>query len=860
MQFDLAEYLDDFIKEIKNLLIKFEQDLELLKSKTYTNETINEIFRLAHSIKGMSATMEFEHMEKLTHREEDMLDKIRSKEIPVDDDVISVLYEGYELISLLLESIEITATEDGVSEDSVKEVLDKINKIMKIEETEELKTDDNYKTIATYDIFTKILNNLEKTTNNIYFVKITINENSPLLSARAFMILTSLKEKEDLIASNPALNPSSDKLFELHINYFEFIFSSQNNLNEMKEYLENFPEVEDVKIKNINLDKISFNFEENLNSKENKSNNNLENDDILELMEITSLEEVEDIINYIETDIINKELDKTKETICNLEATFLSMAKFFKENEAFDMVNLFEKIDFLIIFCKSQDEDLEDRILDTFIKFLDLLKKVSRDSKLLMNDVFVENIREFSDDIENKILEESANKEIKIGEILSQKHHISKAEIEELLLKQKTKYKGKKLGEVAVAENKVEAQDLIKALNIQKHTKEKKKETNEEMIRIPSSKADKLLDLLEELMMIQSQVEQNAVKILDKETSLVKDIYKSFRITKDIQNLSISFRMITLHSIFQKVSMNAHDAMKKLNKKVKLEISGEGTEIDRIVGSKIVDPLLHLIKNSIAHGIEDEKERVKKGKDKVGKVFLSAYSEKGYVYISIADDGSGVNTERVYNKALEKGLIDRNKNYTDDEIVNFIFLPGFSTTENINQISGRGVGMDVVKTEIQKLRGRIVMQNHLGKGLTIQLRIPQNMTSLNGTVIKIKGKKYIIPSIFIKEVFRAEEEKFISIGGNKDFVKLRDQVIPLINTDNFFDGHGRSEVVLVLDVDNKHKALPIDEVMERREIVVKPLSNDFDNIRYIIGASILGDGKAALILGVENLFKLAEKN
>jgi two-component system chemotaxis sensor kinase CheA len=442
--------------------------------------------------------------------------------------------------------------------------------------------------------------------------------------------------------------------------------------------------------------------------------------------------------------------------------------------------------------------------------------------------------------------------------LLSKQKHISDEEIKDLLEKQKTIYKGRKLGEVALAENKVEAKDLIQALKIQKNSKEKKRDSNEEMIRIPSSKADKLLDLLEELMMIQSQIEQNAVKILDKETSLVKDMYKSFRITKDIQNLSISFRMITLHSIFQKVSINVHDAMKKLNKKVKLEISGESTEIDRIVGSKIVDPLLHLIKNSISHGIEDEEIRMERGKNKTGTIFLSAYSEKVYVYISIADDGNGINTDIVYKKALEKGIIDPNKKYSEDEIVNFIFLPGFSTTKEINQISGRGVGMDVVKTEIRKLRGRIIIKNKIGKGLTIQLRIPQNMTSLNGTIVKIKSKKYIIPSVFIKEVFRAEEEKYILIGGKKYFVKLREQVIPLINTDKFFDGQGKSEVIVILDVDNKQKALPIDEVMERREIVVKPLNNDFDTIKYILGASILGDGKAALILGIESLFKLSE--
>jgi two-component system chemotaxis sensor kinase CheA len=169
------------------------------------------------------------------------------------------------------------------------------------------------------------------------------------------------------------------------------------------------------------------------------------------------------------------------------------------------------------------------------------------------------------------------------------------------------------------------------------------------------------------------------------------------------------------------------------------------------------------------------------------------------------------------------------------------------------------VGMDVVKTEILKLRGKIKMINRLGQGLSIQLRIPQNMTSLNGTIVNIKSHKYIIPSVFIKEVFKIEDENYVYLGGKKDFVRLRDEIIPVINSDRFFDGEGKAKIMVVLDVDGKYKALPVDEVLDRREIVVKPLSNDFDGIKYILGASILGDGKAALIIGIESLFKLSEK-
>lgn len=838
MQFDLSEYLDDFIKEIKNLFINFEKDLELLKENKYNDETINEIFRLAHSIKGMSATMEFKYMEKLTHKEEDMLDKIRSKELHINKNIIELLYEAFDVANLLLESIEMTATEDNVDEELVKDLISKLNGIMGIKEaikSVDIETEEK----DGFSDFEEALKK-KKVEHPVFFAKITIDEESPLISARAFMILTSLKQKEEIIRANPNLEDFGNKLFELEKNYIYILFSSSETVEELRRYLGNFPEVVDIKLKNIDLENVCFSFEEQ------------------EEVEINSFEEIGEIITYIETEIINKDFEDVKKILCSLRNVYNPAMKFLEGVGVREVLELYKLIEKLSCFCDKEDNEVEKVLINVFLKIIENIKKITADRSLLENKAFLEKLEDLKKDLEDEILENTIEEGSRLGEILTKKNYLTNDEVDNLLEKQKTEYQGKKLGEVAIAEKKIEPQNLIKALKIQKNKKDRKKESSEELIRIPSSKADKLVDLLEELMMIQSQIEQNAINVLEKDSGLIKDIYKSFRITKDIQNLSISFRMITLHSIFQKVSLNAHDAMRKLDKKVKLEISGEGTEIDRVVGAKIVDPLLHLIKNSISHGIEEEEERIARGKTPMGIVFLNAYSEKGYVYITITDDGKGIDKDIVYNKALEKGIIDPNKKYTEDEIVNFIFLPGFSTTQKINQISGRGVGMDVVKTEIQKLRGRIIVKNKLGQGLTIQLRIPQNMTSLNGTVIRIKGKKYIIPSVFIKEVFRAEEEKYVAIGGRKDFVKLRNQVIPLINTDNFFDGEGESEIIVVLDVDNKQKALPIDEVMERREVVVKPLSNDFDTIKYITGASILGDGKAALILGIESLFKMSE--
>jgi len=357
-------------------------------------------------------------------------------------------------------------------------------------------------------------------------------------------------------------------------------------------------------------------------------------------------------------------------------------------------------------------------------------------------------------------------------------------------------------------------------------------------------------------MMVQSQLEKSVLSDFSKDSLTVKTMMTSFRITKEIQNLSISFRMVTLRNIFQKVNITVRDSLKKLEKKAEILIYGEDTEIDRVVGNRIIDPLLHLVKNSVAHGIESKEERKAAGKRESGIISISARAEKGYVYIEITDDGQGINTNKIFSTAVKKGLINENDKMSEEDIVNLIFAPGFSTAEAVDTISGRGVGMDVVKTEISKLGGRIIIHNRAGQGITFTLRIPQNMTSLNGTVVNIMDKKYIIPTVYIKEVFSINEDTYVSVVGKNQYVKLRKNIVPIIPTENYFTGEENSKIMIVLEVDGVQKALPVNQVMERREIVVKPLSEDFDAIKYISGASILGDGQAALIIGVEQLFKL----
>jgi two-component system, chemotaxis family, sensor kinase CheA len=450
----------------------------------------------------------------------------------------------------------------------------------------------------------------------------------------------------------------------------------------------------------------------------------------------------------------------------------------------------------------------------------------------------------------------------KIGEILMEQG-LDKETIAELLVKQ-GEYPGLKLGQVAVKEKKAEARDIIQSLRAQeKRTRNTIADGG--YTRVATLKVDNMVDLTGELVILQSQIEQEIIKRFDNNDVLNTKLLRAQKLSKDIQNISMSLRMVSLKSTFLKTYRIGRDTIAELGNNVNLEIQGEDTEIDRVITDWLLDPLLHLVKNAISHGIEPEAERIAKGKPVQGQVKINAYSKRGNVYIEVSDDGQGLNLEKIYRKAVEKKLLDPSQKYTDEEILDIVFLPGFSTSEQVTNISGRGVGLDVVKTEIAKIGGKVEVDNRIGKGCTFTLKIPINLVAINGTVIDIGGTRYIIPTLYIKQIIKPENNQWVSITGNKVMIRIKDEIIPVIPIDRIFELPGeesaeKSDLLVIVELEQKYKALPVRRVVDRREIVVKSLGSEFRQLNYITGATILGDGIVALILDIESLFKMEEKN
>lgn len=382
---------------------------------------------------------------------------------------------------------------------------------------------------------------------------------------------------------------------------------------------------------------------------------------------------------------------------------------------------------------------------------------------------------------------------------------------------------------------------------------------NEEYMKVANYKIDHLVDMIGELIINQSLIEQYVSTKYNDDKQLITNMSGFLRITRELQSLSMSLRMVSLKSTFQKLTRVARDTIQELHKDVEFVTSGETTEIDRVVTEKLLDPLVHMIKNAISHGVEENpQDRINIGKPSRARVELNAYSKRGKIFIEVKDDGRGINTEVVYQKALEKGIADPNKTYSDAEIKEFIMLPGFSTAKVVDNISGRGVGMDVVRTQILKTGGKVGIDSNLNQGSTFTLEVPVNHAIMNGTIIEMQNQHFVVPTVNVKEFLQPLDNQWIFTQQERTMIKVRDNIIPIIPHSLFFKNTRLEEntpLVMILELDQELKALPITNVLNRQEVVVKPVSEEFSSLKYISGMSILGTGKVSLILDIDYLFK-----
>lgn len=384
-------------------------------------------------------------------------------------------------------------------------------------------------------------------------------------------------------------------------------------------------------------------------------------------------------------------------------------------------------------------------------------------------------------------------------------------------------------------------------------------------VKVDTRKLDSLVDMVGELVIVQSIIQADPANAARSDERFGRSLAQLRRITTELQRNAMSLRMVPIRQTFQKMSRLVRDLSKRNGKRVELILNGEDTELDRKVVEDINDPLMHMVRNSMDHGLEMSDVRVANGKRDVGKLTLSAYHEGGSIVIAIADDGAGLNTDRILMKAREKGLVGDEETLTPSEIHQLIFAPGFSTADKVTEISGRGVGMDVVRRNIEALRGRIDIHTTLGQGTTFLIKLPLTLAILDGLVLRVGDERYVLPTYAVRESLRPRAEDVHSVQGEQCAVKVRDTVLPLIDLAGLLGvpGGGRpasDSTVIVVQDDGRCVALVVDELLGKQEVVIKSLGAAFSNLRGIAGGAILGDGRIGLILDAAGIVTLARRD
>ncbi len=384
----------------------------------------------------------------------------------------------------------------------------------------------------------------------------------------------------------------------------------------------------------------------------------------------------------------------------------------------------------------------------------------------------------------------------------------------------------------------------------------------DEKIKVSTQRLDDLINMTGELAIAQLMIAEEVKQRANSDSHLFRKVALQNKIVRELQELSMSMRMVPIQGAFQRMSRLVRDLSRKGGKNVQFITSGDETELDRNIVDKITDPLVHMMRNSVDHGLETADERKSSGKNPQGRISLSAYHQAGSIVIEIADDGRGLNRDKILKKAIEKGLVNEGQEMSDEDVYKLVFLPGFSTAEKISDISGRGVGMDVVRKNISNLGGKIDIHSIPGQGTTFIVRLPLTLAIIDGQIVTVGSQRYIIPINAIVSSVRPQTEQISSIQNRSKVVVLRNELMPLLRLHDLFGvsdaQQDPTQGLLVIVEEGDHKCcLLVDDLLGQQQVVIKNLTG-LGKIKGISGGAIMGDGHVSLILDVPGLIEMSQ--
>lgn len=694
---DFEQYIDIFIDESKEHLQNLNQCLLDYEANTENLETVNEIFRIAHTLKGMSATMGFETIASLTHKMENILDGIRSHKLQTTPEMVDILFEGLDILEEEVKSIETSGKEKEIDIKNIISRLDDIenqragsakapikSKVDSVDNHElEISEEDR-------DTIISVAADMAENGFKVFKLWIKLEDGCMLKAARAFLVFKSLESKGEIVYSSPSSDDIEDEKFE---DSFTVLYSSKLSSDEVEKIV----------------------------------------------MEVSEIEKVEISI-----------FDISKATISKSES--IESIKSMDDNEA---------------------------------QFEELTKNIN---------------------LENKSDTKNDSNQDKQAE-----------------------------GDAGAKKNKTG-----------------------KTVRVDIDRLDNLMNLVSELIIVKTRLEDD--EISSNQQNMNDAVEYLERITTSLHDAVTKVRMVPVERVFNRFPRMVRDLSKDLNKEIELFMSGEETEVDRTVIDEIGDPLIHLLRNSIDHGIEIPEVRLEKGKKEKGRVNLNAYPDGNTVVIEVSDDGAGINVDKVKQKAIDKGLItaEQAREMDANKAAELIFAPGFSTADKVSDISGRGVGLDVVLTKIEALGGNVEIETEKDKGSRFIIRLPLTLAIIQALLVIVGEEKYAIPLNNIKEITDINTEE-IRLIEQKEVILYRDNPLPLLRLSEVLDckeqkrAQGEATVVIVKKGD-KEIGLIIDSLIGQQEIVIKSLGRYLNFVKQIAGATILGNGGVALIIDTNSLF------
>lgn len=697
---DVSQYLDIFIDETSEHLQDLSDCIMVLEKEPDNKDTINEIFRAAHSLKGMAGTMGFKRMQRLTHDMENVFQEVRSDKLAVNSQMIDVLFQCLDAIESYLESVKATSTEGTEDNEVIIRNLNALLEGQNVEGENQPAPKEENEVVVTqqqdfgFRVMEHEFSDSElaamkqeiETGKNLFGFTVYINPDCLLKSARAFLVFRAVEEYGEIVVYDPTSQEIEDENFEL---IFNFIVASNEKQALLTKVAKNVSEIDEVLCEQIDYEDVAGKTEE---------------DEPIQIKEETREAKT--------TAVAVKEQSKTA-TVTKGQATAKPVTN------------------------RTVRVDIEK--LDT-----------------LMNQV----------------------------------------------------------SELIIAKN--------------------------------------------SLVSISGQEGQG-----NQNQSFHEQIEYLERITTSLHESVMKARMVPIESVVNKFPRMIRDLSKKLGKKMELYMSGEETELDRTVVDQIGDPLQHLLRNSADHGLESAEVRRAAGKPEVGSIFLNAYQEGNNVVIEVRDDGNGIDTDRVKEKAIERGIVseEQAESLTKQEIIDFLFLPSFSMAKTVSDVSGRGVGLDVVKSNIEALGGDVEVSTTMHEGSKFTVRLPLTLAIIQALMVEIENEKYAIALASIQNIedIAVSDIKYVQA---KEVIIIRGNVIPLIRLekvldiqrpDDFADRAEENLTVVIVRKGENYAGLVVDRLMGQQEIVIKSIGNYINNNKIISGATILGDGEVALILDANTL-------